>query len=214
MGAGCVFICNNQRSIQMRTSIILLLILLIGAACAPQPTLVPLINPNPVPVTVATAVVTDIPAATSIPVCSCPTSMVTPAPPQAGVVQPDHIVCGCPIILVPPAVPTGGVDSNPQAVPANGITLADNGKTFLVHPGESFLLNLGMDSYDWTVNIDDQNVISREKNVMAIRGAQGVYQAASPGQAVLSAVGDPLCRKLKPACMAPSIMFTVTVIVQ
>jgi len=39
--------------------------------------------------------------------------------------------------------PTSAVGSNPQVTPAGGITQADNGKTFLLHPGESFLLNLG-----------------------------------------------------------------------
>ena len=198
----------------MKTSIILLLILLMGTACTTQPTVAPMVNPYPISEPVATPVATDIPAATSIPVCTCPTSAVTPAGPQGGIVQPDHVVCGCPAIIVPPPLPTGEVDSNPQAIPANGISLADNGKTFLLHPSDSFLLNLGMDSFDWTVDIDNQNVLSREKNIMVIRGAQGVYQAASQGQAVLSAVGDPLCRASKPACMAPSILFKITVIVQ
>jgi hypothetical protein len=196
----------------MKTSIILLLILAVLTACAPQSTTSPIINPLPIPVTGATPVATDIPAATSVPPCTCPTSAVTPQ--QAGFVQPDHIVCNCTVMLIPPPPPTYPVDTNPQAVPAGGITLPDNGKTFIVHPGDSFLLNLGMDVYDWTVNINDQNVIGREKNGLAIRGAQGVYQAASPGQAVLSAVGDPQCRNSKPACMAPSIMFSITVIVQ
>jgi hypothetical protein len=194
----------------MKTSIILLLILLAASACAPQPTVVPPVNPNPIPVTGVTPVASGVPAATSVPVCTCP----TPAAPQAGKVSPAHIVCNCPVLLVTPGDPTGSVGSTPQAVPAGGITLEENGKTFIVHPGDAFLLNLGMDTYDWTVNIDDQNVLSREKNIMVIRGAQGIYQAINPGQAVLSAVGDPLCRASKPACMAPSIMFSVTVIVQ
>jgi hypothetical protein len=198
----------------MKTSIILLLILLMGTGCTTQPTLTPMVNPYPIPVTVTTPVATDIPAVTAVPICTCPTSAVTPAGPQGGIVQPDHVVCDCPAIPVPPPLPTGEVDTNPQAVPANGITLADNGRTLLMHPDDSFLLNLGMDSFDWTVDIDNQNVLSREKNIMVIRGAQGVYQAGSPGQAVLSAVGDPLCRKSEPACMAPSILFKVTIIVK
>jgi hypothetical protein len=156
-------------------------------------------------------VAADIPVATSVP-CTCPTGKPTPAAP--GKVSPDHIICNCPVLLITPGDPTSVVGSNPQAIPANGITLVDNGKTFLVHPGDGFLLNLGMDVYDWSVTIDDQNVISREKGVMPIRGAQGIYQAMAPGQAVLSAVGDPLCRNSTPACMLPSMMFQVTVIVQ
>ena len=198
----------------MKISIILLLILLTVTACATRQPVAPLINPTPIPFTVVTPVATDIPAATSIPVCTCPTSMVTPTQPPAGFVSPDYVICNCPVILVPPPVPTMGIGSNPQTIPANGITLGENGKIFILHPGESFLLNLGMEVYDWTVTIDDQNVLSRVKNIMVIRGAQGVYQATSLGIAVLSAVGDPLCRNSTPACMAPSILFKVTVIVQ
>ena len=198
----------------MKTSIILLLILLMGTACSPQPAVVPLINPNPIPVTGVTPVATDIPAATSVPVCTCPTSMVTPAQSQDGATGPSSVICSCPAIIIPLPIPTIGVESTPQAVPANGITLADNGKTFIVHRGDSFLLNLGMDTFDWTVKIDNQNVISREKNVMPIRGAQGVYLAAALGQAVLSAEGDPLCRNSTPACMMPSLIIHVTIIVQ
>jgi hypothetical protein len=198
----------------MKTSIILLLILLMGTACSPQPAVAPLINPNPIPVTGVTPVATDIPAATSVPVCTCPTIMVTPEQSQDEATGPSSVICSCPAIIIPPPIPTIGVGSNPQTVPANGITLSDNGKTFLVHPGDSFLLNLGMDTFDWTVTIDNQNVISREKNVMPIRGAQGVYQATATGQAVLSAQGDPLCRNSTPACMMPSLLFRVTIIVQ
>jgi len=107
------------------------------------------------------------------------------------------------------------VGSTPQAVPSVGITLADNSKTYLLHPGDSFLLNLGTDEFNWTVNIDDENVISREKNVLPIRGAQGVYQASSPGQTVLSAVGDPICQKSTTSmCPAIAVFFKVTIIVQ
>ncbi len=199
----------------MKTSIILLLILLVATACAPQPAVAPL--PNPIPVTGATPVTTDIPVTTSVP-CTCPTSMVPPAQPPAGAVSPDHVICNCPMIPVPPVVPTIGVGSgtgtSSQAIPAGGLTLADNGKTFTVHTGDGFLLNLGTDTFDWTVNIDNQNIISREKNVMPIRGAQGVYQALASGQAVLSAIGKPICQNSTSPCMALEVYFQVTIIVQ
>jgi len=210
----------------MKTSLILLLIIFSMAACAPQPVVTPLDNPSLIPVTGTTLVVTGLPVtgttpvATGIPVspsvqvCTCPTSMVTPTRPPAGYVSPDYVICNCPDIPVPPLVPTIGIGSNPQAIPANGITLGDNGKTYILQTGESVLLNLGMDTYNWTITIDNQNVLSRVRNIMVIRGAQGVYQANSIGKAVLSAEGDPLCRNSTPACMAPSIMFTVTIIVQ
>ena len=198
----------------MKTAIILLPILLASTACAPHSMVAPIINPIPIPVTGVTPVATDFPVSTPVPVCTCPTSMIRPTQPPQGYASPDHIVCSCPAILVSPPPPLPGIEPAPQVIPAAGITLADNGKTFLLHPGESVLLNLGMEIYDWTVTIDDQNVLSRVRNIMVIRGAQGVYQAAQAGQAVLSAEGDPLCRKSTPACMAPSLMFMVTIIVQ
>jgi hypothetical protein len=202
---------NITKELQMRTSIILLLVLLTVTACAPRQPAAPITSPDlPGYPEDATAV----PSGTAEPECTCPNRITPPPQPPAGKVSPDHGICNCPVILVPPSVTITGFESTPQAVPSDGITLVDNGKTFIVHPDESFLLSLGMDIYDWTVSIDDQNVLSREKNVMPIRGAQGVYQAGGSGQAVLSAVGDPLCRNSTPACMLPSLIFKVTVIVQ
>jgi hypothetical protein len=194
----------------MKTSIILLLTLLAVTACAPQPAVAPV--PTLVPVTGGTPVATGIPVATSAP-CTCPSSVVTPGQPAAGSVSPDHVICNCPIMLVTPPAPGGG-GSSPQAIPSGGITLPDDGKTFIVPLGNGFLLNLGTDTFDWTVSIDNQNVISREKNVMPIRGAQGVYQALAPGQAVLSAVGVPICQSSIGPCMTLEIYFKVTIIVQ
>lgn len=91
--------------------------------------------------------------------------------------------------------------------------MADNGRTLMVHTGERFLLNLG-NGFDWTVDIDNPNVLSRLENANVPIGAQGVYEASGPGQASLTAVGDPYCRHSNPACEAPSILFKITVIVQ
>jgi hypothetical protein len=77
-----------------------------------------------------------------------------------------------------------------------------------------FWIVSGTEVFDWTVDIDDQTVLSRVKNVMVIRGAQGIYEANSPGQAMLTAVGSPFYRNSVPACMEPSMLFKITVIVQ
>jgi len=92
------------------------------------------------------------------------------------------------------------------------ITLDDDGKTINLQVDETFLLNLG-EGYDWNISIDDQTVISREVNVMVIRGAQGIYRAHKPGSATLIAVGDPPCRQSVPPCGAPSRLFRLNVIV-
>lgn len=108
----------------------------------------------------------------------------------------------------------GGVPPSTAALPADGVTLSENGMTFSMQAGESFLLNLGLDVYDWTVEVDRQDVLQRKMGVTVIRGAQGIYVAQAPGTAILTANGDPLCLQSKPPCMMPSISFTITLIVK
>jgi len=45
-------------------------------------------------------------------------------------------------------------------------------------------------------------------------GAQGIYLAHKPGTVTMTATGDPACRQSKPACMMPSIIFTLHIEVQ
>ena len=100
-----------------------------------------------------------------------------------------------------------------NTIPESGITLEDKGKTFKLKVGDSFLLNLGTNVYDWTVTVDHESVLRLKMGVMVIRGAQGIYDALAPGTATLSATGNPLCLQSNPPCAAPSILFTITVIV-
>ncbi len=104
----------------------------------------------------------------------------------------------------PPPTPT------PASVPT--VTLDDNGYTIQLNVGERFLLDLA-ESFDWTVQVADQSVLSRLVNVAVIRGAQGLYEAKKPGSTELTATGDPPCRKAQPPCAAPSIVFRITVVV-
>jgi hypothetical protein len=104
----------------------------------------------------------------------------------------------------------------PTPAPTNtggqrAVTLDDQGQTVQMKVGESFLLAL-CDQMDWTVNISDQSVLSRATNILVVRGAQGVYTAHKPGTATLTAVGDLPCRKSTPPCMAPSRLFSITVV--
>jgi len=199
----------------MKLSLIVLILLGV-TACAPQPTVLPELTQIPIPIVVTSqplaALVTI--SSTSVPICTCPTGIVTPTQSQSGGVSVPPFICNCPAILVSPSAVATEAGSDSQNISTNGITLADNGRTFTLHPGESFLLNLGMDTFDWTVDIDHQDVLSRVKGVMVIRGAQGIYEANSLGQASLTAIGNPLCRNSAPACEMPSIMFRITVIVQ
>lgn len=92
------------------------------------------------------------------------------------------------------------------------VTLDDNNKSVTIRKGQSFLLKLG-EAYNWDINIDDQSVLSRVMNVMVIKGAQGLYVGHNTGHTTLVATGDPWCHTQKPACMMPSILFTLDITV-
>jgi hypothetical protein len=126
--------------------------------------------------------------------------------------------------LVPTAIATSSETSgqttpqppiSTEAVPTDHgqkvITLGDQGRTIDLAVGESFLLKLG-EEYAWTVNISDQNVLSRFRNITMVRGAQGIYNALQAGTVTLSASGDPVCRQAKPPCAMPSILFSITIV--
>lgn len=133
-----------------------------------------------------------------------------PAPQETGQVATS--VPGSTLEGATPLPPTG-TDTGGAVEGQSTITLEDNGKTFNLHVGEGFLLKLG-EGYDWQINISDQNVLSRVKNMAVIRGAQGIYQALKPGTVSVSATGDPECRKSRPACGMPSILVEFTVVVK
>ncbi|MHB8547094.1 MAG: hypothetical protein ACYDAJ_10050 [Nitrosotalea sp.] len=92
------------------------------------------------------------------------------------------------------------------------ITLGDNGKTIQISKGDRFLLKLG-NGYTWSLDIDNQTVVSRVPNIMVVEGAQGLYEAHNSGQAILTATGDPACLSSIPACGMPSILFKLTIAV-
>lgn len=108
------------------------------------------------------------------------------------------------LMPTPQPLPTGSSDLQ--------VTLLDSGKTITLHVGDSFLLYLG-DTYQWTVDIADQSIISRVPNIMVIRGAQGIYTAHKVGTTTLTATGNPQCYYSKPPCLMPSILFQITIIV-
>jgi hypothetical protein len=142
------------------------------------------------------------PPATEI---SAPTPEVVQSAPE---VSTSVALNSLPTIVTETLVPGG----NP--IPETGITLDDKGKTFHLKVGESFLLNLGTDVYNWTVTVDNESVLHLKMGVMVIKGAQGIYDALAPGTVNLSASGDPICLQSNPPCASPSILFTVTIIVK
>jgi len=114
-----------------------------------------------------------------------------------------------------PEVPvTPASDANNQPPSTDAIVFADNGKIFRFDVGDSFLLNLGDEVYEWNVSVENQNVVALKMGIMIIKGAQGNYEALNPGVTTLTAIGDPLCRKSSPPCGMPTILFRATLVVE
>ena len=113
-------------------------------------------------------------------------------------------------VINPNEIGKGGGKINPVTFT---VTLEEKNQSVTMNVSDSFLLKLG-EAYDWDVEIDDQSVISKKIGVLIAKGAQGIYEARSVGNAILTAVGDPLCRTSVPVCGAPSILFTLKIRVE
>ena len=127
-----------------------------------------------------------------------------------GTAEPVGTSLPAPIVTLPAGTPP------PIEFPPGGgliVGLEDQGRTVIMHVGDRFLLQLG-DVFDWTVTSSDGSVVGRVINILVIRGAQGLYEGRKTGEATINAVGDPKCRSSQPACMAPSINFTIHVQVE
>jgi hypothetical protein len=145
------------------------------------------------------------------PAGSMPAPTSTPGGVQIITVVPGGTAIGA---YPSPQPPSGGTPAAGSSLTSpDQITLADNGATISMHVGETTLLNLG-EQYDWNVQVTDQTVLERVKNIAVMRGAQGVYQALKAGRTMLVGAGSPQCLQSKPACAMPSIAFEVTVVVE
>jgi len=94
--------------------------------------------------------------------------------------------------------------SPPQPVTYDA-TMADNGKTFVMNIGDKLRLSLDY-CYDWSTISDF--------NPAVLVGAADGYFAFASGTTTLTMIGDPGCLNSTPPCAMPSIMFTITVVVQ
>jgi hypothetical protein len=180
---------KNQISLSMS-----LLVAALLAACSPlgPGALIPQASPS----TVTTATPIPSQAATAVTTAGYGTS----APPTA-TANPETPAPPAPAAASPTAV------SQPADLT---VTLAQNNQTITLQPGQRFLLDLG-DTMRWTVNVDQQAVVSRVIGITVIKGAQGVYQAGQTGQAVLNAVGLPVCGKGPCSMLALDFSVTITV---
>jgi hypothetical protein len=94
------------------------------------------------------------------------------------------------------------------------ITYDDSGKTFTLSVGEKVLLLLKRENYSWTPSVQDPTLLQKIEETALMQNTQGIYQAQRVGTTVLNAVGDLPCSKLTPPCGAPSILFSVNIVVQ
>jgi hypothetical protein len=139
---------------------------------------------------------------------SCTAPAATPATPSPVSTAP------APTATVPmPSTISTAPPATAAAEACKTVTLDDDGKTCQYTVGDEFLLKLG-EGFDWSIEIDNQQVVSRVPNIAVVRGAQGIYRTHQAGEATLTAVGDPPCRKETPACGAPSRLFSFHIVVR
>ena len=130
----------------------------------------------------ATIVAQASPAAATTPSQAAQQLATAPAPQTATATATDTPTTSGAIATTPVV---GGPQPGSQPPGARTVSLADDGKTISLAPGETFLLALGDGA--WSPEIDNQAVVSRVMNIAVVRGAQGVYSAHSAGTAHMTA---------------------------
>lgn len=121
----------------------------------------------------------------------------------------DTLTAATGIVAIPVAPTPNPIGQNgPQT-----ITLQNAGESLAYTIGTRVLVQLGT-TYSWTLHFSNPSIFTRVPNYLLIRGAQGLFAAARQGQTTLTAVGDPACRLIKPACALPSRSFQVTLVAQ
>jgi membrane protein implicated in regulation of membrane protease activity len=109
---------------------------------------------------------------------------------------------------------TGGIMSAPfDFFSGQTITIDDAGKTIILKVGEKFELLLKREIYEWTVTDFDRALVTKLTDASA-KGSQGIFQAVKAGRTQLSAVGELPCHKSVPPCLAPSLLFEVTLVIE
>jgi len=158
----------------------------------------------------------------SIATIACPNTPAEQAPSNQSVVTgstvaPGGAGTGQIIVAGSTSAPSGAstVANNNTPTPLIGgriIGLGDQQQTLQLSVGETFELRLGA-GMDWSIQIADAQIVARMPGETT-DDSQGVYQALARGATMLIATGDPTCRKSQPACMMPSIAFTLNIVVR
>ena len=151
-----------------------------------------------------------------------------PSPATAGPTGSATVEAQPVTVTAATAVPTSGPGSTPTGVapvttpgPSTAeptvetltVTLADDGNTLPLRPGQRFLLKLG-EGYTWDVAIADPAVVSRVMGVIVIRARRDCSRTTSRAATELTASGEPGCRQSQPPCALPSRLFRLQITVQ
>jgi hypothetical protein len=110
---------------------------------------------------------------------------------QAYALQPLPPLPPAKVPIQSTTTPSGNASSTESAAGTLKVTLTDLNKVVSLKVGQRFVLSLG--DYDWTLSFSKDGIVSRVKNIMVLKGSQGVYTADAPGTTVLTAEGRPYC---------------------
>jgi len=89
------------------------------------------------------------------------------------------------------------------------ILQSDSGKTVHLKAGETIAWAF-RDFYNWKPEVSDRSILEINRDASVSDNSKGFIRGVKPGRGEFKAFGDPKCY---PACKAPSILFTITIIV-
>ena len=164
-------------------------------ACT-TPAAAPNVEPSPLPPTTATATVPE-----------SPKPVIGTAEPSTSQKLPEITPSG-----VPPQLPVT-INASTQTGAPPVLTMSDSGSRLILRPGQLFLLALD-EGYNWHVQISNPQIVSPAPSADSVQGNQLVFEALQPGSTDLTASGDPPCLSETPACMMPSLLFTLIIVVK
>ncbi len=148
------------------------------------------------------------------PVAPTSTPAPAPAPATAVPIPPVEVATaqiGQPVVVgegvAVPAITTGPQQSPTPLRGPRIITLTDNQQNLLLAVNDTFVLQLD-EAMEWNISADDPQI------VVPVDGKPRTYIAKTRGQTSITAVGEPLCRNAQPACMMPSMLFRLVLIVK
>jgi hypothetical protein len=97
------------------------------------------------------------------------------------------------------------------------LTVADNGATVPLHPGQRVTVMLaGRGMFSWHVPAATGGAVMKMGASGGYPGrqpARAVFRAVRPGRVTLSAIDDAACRHTHPACLLSQQAWQVTIVV-